>query len=133
MVRAVTDVRADSYEEKLKKTGLTSLKERRVRGDLIETFKVLKGFDNVNRDEWFDLRRGEDSRPTRANTRIEDGEEVKRTDILYKPKAKHEIRNNFFTVRIVRIWNELPDEIKEAKSVNAFKNLYDRHVEGRTE
>ena len=30
-----------SYEEKLKAVGLTSLCERRVRGDMIQTFKIL--------------------------------------------------------------------------------------------
>ena len=130
-IRAMTDVHGDSYEERLKKTGLTTLKERRVRGDLIETFKVLKGFDNVIRDEWFDLRSGEETRPTRANTRIEDGIQKKKTDVIYKPKTKSEVRLNFFTVRIVRTWNELPDEVKEAKSVTAFKILYDRHVKER--
>ena len=127
-IRAMTDVRGNSYEEKLERIGLTTLKERRVRGDLIETFKVLKGFDNVNRDEWFDIRNGEEARPTRANTRIEEGVEIRRNDVLYKPKTRTELRSNFFTVRIVRMWNELPDEIKDAKTVTAFKSMYDRHV-----
>ena len=37
-----------SYEEKLKKLNLTTLETRRLRGDLIEMFKIIKGFDNIN-------------------------------------------------------------------------------------
>ena len=37
-----------SYEERLRKLNLTSLQERRVSGYLIEQFKIIKGFDNVN-------------------------------------------------------------------------------------
>ena len=33
-----------SYSERLKFTGLTSLEDRRDRGDLIEVFKFVKGF-----------------------------------------------------------------------------------------
>ena len=33
-----------SYKERLLKLGLTTLLERRARGDLIETFKITKGF-----------------------------------------------------------------------------------------
>ena len=93
---------------------------------MIETFKVIKGHNNVNRDDWFDLTSREQSRSTRTNTRIEEGQERRRTDVLYEPRSQRETRKNFFTVRVVKMWNELPDKIKEAKSVNAFKNMYDK-------
>ena len=42
-----------SYENRLSYTGLTTLSERRIRGDLIEVFKILKGFSKVNYNTWF--------------------------------------------------------------------------------
>ena len=47
LVRALSDVRGDNYEEKLRQAGLTTLKRRRERGDLIETYKVLSGVYDV--------------------------------------------------------------------------------------
>ena len=38
-----------SYEPRLAELGLTSLKDRRVRGDLIQMFKIMKGLEVV---EW---------------------------------------------------------------------------------
>jgi len=37
-----------SNEDTLKTLNLTTLETRRVTGDLIEVFKIFKGFDNVN-------------------------------------------------------------------------------------
>ena len=35
--------------------------------------------------------------------------------------------DNFLSSRIVNEWNELPKEVVDAPSINAFKNRLDRH------
>jgi len=57
--------------------GRTALETRRLRGDLIEVFKILKGFDNVNYTDFFTL----------SNTGLR-GHEVQ----LYKPHVKLDVR-----------------------------------------
>ena len=47
---------------------------------------------------------------------------------MYEEKAQKELRRNFFTIRVVQAWNKLPESVKAAESVNAFKNLYDRWI-----
>ena len=72
---------------------------------------------------------GGGERPTRANTAVEGEEERRKSHVMKKERAKLEVRRNFFTVRTERIWNKLPEGVKQADSVNAFKNAYDRWVE----
>ena len=43
------------YNDRLKEMGLTTLETRRKRGDLIEAFKIIKGFENVNSELFFPL------------------------------------------------------------------------------
>ena len=43
------------YDDKLKLLGLTRLDKRRIRSDLVETFKILNGFYNINKGLVFDL------------------------------------------------------------------------------
>ena len=42
-----------SYEERLREMHLTTLEDRRVRGDMITTYKILRGIDRVNKDKLF--------------------------------------------------------------------------------
>ena len=42
-----------TYEERLTQQKLYRLEERRLRGDLIETFKLLNGKENIDPDQFF--------------------------------------------------------------------------------
>ena len=125
MVRMLSDVQGGTYEEKLKKIGLTTLTERRERGDAIETFKTLNGFNRVEKEKWFKIEE-ENARPTRRNTTITEHGAERRENVLKEEAARLEVRRNFFNVRAARTWNGIPDTVRQQKTVNAFKSAYDR-------
>ena len=45
-------------------------------------------------------------------------------------QGKGEIRNNFWSVRVVQPWNLLPDSVNRVESLNCFKNVLD-NMQGR--
>ena len=58
------------------------------------------------------------------SNRISRGHNLK----LYKgPTPNTDLRKNFFSVRIINIWNSLPQEVVSAPSINCFKNRLDNH------
>ena len=52
LAKSLTD---HSYEERLKGLNLTILETRRLRGDLIEVFKIVKGLDKLDINNYFEL------------------------------------------------------------------------------
>jgi hypothetical protein len=51
----ISGLKATSYEEKLKELGISTLEERRKYLDMLQTYKVMTGKDNVERSIWFDM------------------------------------------------------------------------------
>ena len=84
LIRSLSNVRGSTYEEKLIDTNLTTLEDRRKRGDLIETFKTLSGKNNVDKSEWFQIVEEDDRRSTRLNTNVEGEREVKRPSVPFR-------------------------------------------------
>ena len=112
--RLVPALRNLSYEERLKILDLPSLVYRRLRGDLIEVYKYLHGYYNVQVNGLLPL--VTPGMPTR-------GHSMK----LLKRPCRTEVRKNFFAFRTVNIWNSLPEELVIASSLNCFKIGLDLH------
>lgn len=102
-----------SYHERLSSLGLTTLETRRIRGDLIEVFKMLKGFVNVDSDIFFKF----------SDTGLR-GHSLK----IAKKQARLDVRKYFFGNRVVNEWNLLPVKVIECQTINNFKNKLDHHL-----
>ena len=113
----VTNFKGRTYEEKLAEAGMVTLETRRLRGDLLQAYRVLNGVDDVDPSKWFNKvqeRNGAMStRHTRGVFNVERG------------RGNGEVRKNFWSQRVCDPWNNLPDEVKAAKSLNEFKNGLD--------
>ena len=46
----IPELKDFSYEERPKEHGLTTLEARRLKGDQIEVFKILNGYENIDRN-----------------------------------------------------------------------------------
>ena len=105
------------YEERLKKLKLFPLKDRRIRGDMITTYKMINGMIKVNREKLVPLH---NNVSTRSHNQQLNGAIV-----------KNNTRKYFFTQRIVHPWNKLSSDTISSDNVNIFKGRYDKEVLGQ--
>jgi ribonuclease P/MRP protein subunit RPP40 len=103
----------ETYENRLKKLHLTTMETRRLRGDLIEVFKMFKGMDNLDVHKFFQL--------TNAPTR---GHSLK----LVKHGCNLDVRKFCFSHRVVNTWNSLSEDIVACDSINSFKTKLDKFL-----
>jgi len=94
------------YDDRLKFLGLTRLDKRRIRSDLVETFKILNGYYNINKGLFFDLDDG--------GCR---GHEKK----LFKRRFRLDTRKFVFSNRGVDNWNALSAQSVNSCTINTFK------------
>ncbi|KAL8588694.1 hypothetical protein ACOMHN_046466 [Nucella lapillus] len=79
---------------------------------MIDLYKYTTGIYDTSRPN-FELHNGRDTR----------GHSKK----LEKNRSRLVVRSNFFSERVVSVWNSLPESAVSAPSVNAFKNRIDAH------
>ena len=108
-----------SYPERLRNLKLPTLAYRRMRGDMVETYKILNGhYDHDVASGILCL-----SSEQRSNQRDMRGHTKK----LFKRRARLNIRQKFFSHRVVDIWNDLPQKTVDSPSIKCFESRLDKH------
>ncbi len=109
--KLIPALRNKGYQRRLQDLNLFTLEKRRLRGQLIETFKILKGFNNIDFRSLFTLNEnatrnhGWKIQPKRFRTRV---------------------CGDFMTYRICNVWNNLPQNVVLSQTVDTFKRRLDR-------
>jgi hypothetical protein len=102
-----------SYEQRLARLNLTTLETRRIRGDLIQLFKMMKGFDDIDYNEFFIV----------SINQLR-GHSMK----LFKDRFNTNLGKFVFSNRVVDDWNALSEDIISCNTVNSFKAKLDRYL-----
>ena len=90
---------------------LPRLYDRRIRGDMIETYKIVSGVENLNSRRLFQM----STFQGRSHSKK-----------LYPKYARLNLRKHWFTQRVIAKWNSLSQDEVVANKTSSFKARYDR-------
>jgi len=114
--KLVTGMKELSYNDRLKQLGLQQLKGRRMRSDLIETFKIVNRKYDINPELFFQLdeghRRGHDHK-------------------LFKKRFRLNVRKYSFSNRVTDSWNLLSANCVNCSTINTFKKHLSSEAMGK--
>ena len=80
--------------------------------DMTNTFKIVRNFDKVDRQHWFQTV-GENATRITRQTSCELN--------LCRKDFRTEQRKNFYSIRVIDTWNSLPTELKMSNTIASFK------------
>ncbi len=105
-----------SFEELLVKNGSITIHQRNLRALVIEMYKVSKNITPPFMENIFSRNRNLGSGNVSSNTRSK--------SLFYNPENPKKVKTGLQTVRCIghKIWEMVPNDIKDAASVNIFKN-----------
>ena len=101
------------YADRLKNLELMSLENRRIRSDLIETYKIINGYYNIDASIFF---------------QFDEGGRRGHSKKLYKSLIL-DTRKYVFANRIIDQWNSLPDACINSTTLNQFKSHISKILE----
>jgi hypothetical protein len=110
----VSGLKSNIYEERLRELNLPTLLERRHQADMAMVHKILHGKGGLDHTTWFE--------------KAEDGLRATRsTADPYNLRVKHgrlDPRRNFFSIRVIEDWNNIPADVKRVSNSESFKAIY---------
>ena len=116
--KLVPELKDLPYEERLRKLNLPTLAYRRSRGDMIETYKIInQKYDQDCVEGIFQMREDD---VTRGNTKK-----------IFKRRSRLNLRKYSFPNRVVDKWNDLPEWVVNADTVEKFEHQLDKVWSGQ--
>lgn len=105
--KIIPELKSKPYHERLKELNLMTLEDRMRRADLIQTYRIFTGIDNIKPTDMFQL----------AEYQATRGHPMK----LQKQHMRVDTRRYFFSQRVISDWNRLPNSTVLAPTINDFK------------
>ncbi|CAH8652546.1 unnamed protein product [Schistosoma bovis] len=111
--RAIPELRGLSYKQRLEKLNLFTLSYRRLRGDLILMYRIMRNDFGPN---LFSLFLPTRSGHLRGHSRRVEKPRTNKISVAYR-----------FSHRVINTWNLLPEAVVSASSIDSFKRRLDTH------
>ena len=105
------NIRYHSYYHRLEQLGLDTLETRRIKLDIIYTYKIIHNLINIPTSDFFN-----------TNEILQSYDLRRHKFYLTKPFRPHSaVATNFYIHRTIKIWNKIPDKTVNSPTLSIFK------------
>ena len=111
--KMLPDMKGISYEDRLRLLNLPTLRFRKLRGDMINAYKIL---NCENKSLCPSLKLSVDYTGRAGRNSLS----------LFQSRNELDVRKFYFSERVVAAWNTLPENVVTAPNINCFKSRLDR-------
>jgi hypothetical protein len=101
-VKSIVGLRGQNYAEKFIELGLYTLEARIYEQDMVQAYKITKVIGKIEHERFFEKAGNRAGMRTRL---------AAQANSLKVKKARTELRKKAFSMRVVKGWNSLPEEI----------------------
>ena len=105
------NIKFSNYNDRLNKLNLESLETRRLKNDLIFTYKLINNMVDMDSRKHFKFSEFGGYNLRRHNLHL-----------MHQKSPSSLCRQNFLTNRVINHWNSLPPHIVESRTLNIFKH-----------
>ena len=105
------NIKYDSYFHRLQLLNLETLELRRVKIDLIITYKIINNLVDINSTDFLKINLNLKNYNLRRN----------KFHLIKSPLPNYLVSSNFFSHRVINAWNSLPDNVVCSNSLQIFK------------
>ena len=118
--KLVSELKHLPYSTRLKQLNLPTLKYRRRRADIIETYRIMSNQHSINGNCHCTIC------PTKQLLELSTNTNTRGHQHKLKTQSATGVRKNFFSTRITSDWNKLHEATVTADNVNCFKSRWEK-------
>ncbi len=116
----------EEFDRKQRSLNILPIKSKFIYNDLIMFYKIVNGLVPISLPEYITVTQPEETRYTRSNAPIHNLTD--RTRYQCNVPINNDIFRNSYFCRAIRLWNSLPENVRQVERVSVYKSLLLKHM-----
>ena len=116
----------EEFEQKQRSLNILPIKLKFIYNDLVMFYKIVNGIVPISLPDYISIIQPEDTRYTRSSALIHDLTDT--SSYQCNVPINNDIFKNSFFCRAIRVWNSLPETVRQTERISLYKPMLLRYI-----